>query len=155
MAYAKTDPTVLGFLGRALSLELSAVQQYLTLSRLLKLRGFDEIAETFKHEAMEEMAHAERIISRMLVLGVAPNATQLRAAQLGDSLPALIASAQLLEAEIISFYEKAVMHCAQVDDFDSRLFFDQLLQEERNHAGSLANWQQRFLGQSGQGQGKV
>jgi len=137
MAYTDTDPKVLGFLGRALSLEMTAVQQYLTLSRLLKLRGFDEIADKFKHEAQEEMAHADRIIGRMLVLGVAPAATQLRSAQLGDSLPALINSAQALESEILSFYQQAVNHCAHINDFDNRLFFEQLLQEEREHVGAL------------------
>lgn len=137
MAYTDTDPKVLGFLGRALSLEMTAVQQYLTLSRLLKLRGFDEIADKFKHEAQEEMAHADRIIGRMLVLGVAPAATQLRSAQLGDSLPALINSAQALESEILSFYQQAVSHCAHINDFDNRLFFEQLLQEEREHVGAL------------------
>ncbi len=148
MAYTKSDPIVLGFLGRALSHELSAVQQYLTLSRLLKLRGFDEIAEKFQHEAMDEMAHADRIIGRMLVLGVAPNGTQLRPAQLGDSLPALIASAQVLEAEAVTLYEQAVSHCDRAGDFDNRLFFEQLLQEEREHSSSLGNWQQQYLGQS-------
>ncbi len=145
MAYATTDSKVLGYMGRALSLELTAVQQYLTLSRLLALRGFDEIAETFKHEAQEEMLHVEQIISRMLVSGVAPNATQLRPARLGDSLPALIASAQALEAEIILFYEQAVGHCSLINDFDNRLFFERLLQEERAHAGALAKLQDQYL----------
>ena len=144
MAYSKTDPIVLGFLGRALSLEMSAVQQYLTLSRILKLRGFEELADRFSHEAQEEMAHADRIIGRMLVLGVAPNATQLRPARLGDSLPALIDNVQSLENEIVSFYQQAVEHCARVEDFDNRLFFDQLLQEERQHASSLGDWQQNL-----------
>jgi len=144
MAYATTDPKVLGYLGRALSLELTAVQQYLTLSRLLVLRGFEEIAQNFKHEAQEEMVHVERIISRMLVLGAAPNATQLRPARLGNSLPALIASAQSLEAEIVLFYEQAVKHCSLADDFDNRLFFEQLLKEERAHVGAMDEWHRQY-----------
>lgn len=141
MAYAKSDPQVLGYLGRALSLELSAVQQYLTLSRLLKLRGYDDLAERFQHEATEEMAHADRIIGRMLVLGAAPNASQLRPARLGESLPAVINSVKAMELEIVSFYQQAVEHCTRIDDFDNRLFFEQLLQEEKQHAGSFDDWQ--------------
>ncbi|MFC1750778.1 bacterioferritin [Pseudomonadota bacterium] len=145
MAYAKIDPQVLGYLGRALSLEMTAVQQYLSVSRLLKLRGFDEMAAKFQTEAQQEIGHAERIIGRMLVLGVAPNATQLRPAKLGDSLPAVLASVQSLEAEIVNYYQQAVKHCAAVDDFDSQLFFDQLLQEERQHVSALSDWQQQHL----------
>ncbi len=146
MAYAKTDPNVLGFLGRALSLEMSAVQQYLTLTKLLKLRGFDEIAQQFQGEAQEEMDHADRIIGRMLVLGVAPNATQLRPARLGNSLPVLLTNIRALEADIVAFYQQAVSYCAKIDDFDNRLFFEQLLQEERSHFNAVSEWQAKILG---------
>ncbi len=144
MAYAKIDPQVLGFLGRALSMEMSAVQQYLSVSRLLHLRGFDDIADKFQHEAQEEIGHAERIISRMLVLGAAPNATQLRPARLADSLPAVIAVVHELESEVVKFYQQAVEYCTRIHDFDNRLFFEQLLQEERQHATSLHDWQQQL-----------
>lgn len=146
MAYANTNPNVFGFLGRALSLEMTAVQQYLTVTRLLKLRGFEDIAQKFQGEAEQEMNHADRIIGRMLILGVAPNATQLRPAKLGDSLPALMAGVQNLEAEIVNFYQQAVNYCAQIEDFDNRLFFEQLLQEERNHVKTMSEWQQAFFG---------
>ena len=140
-----TDPQVLGFLGRALSMEMTAVQQYLCLSRFSHLQGFEAISEKFKHEAQEEMSHSERIIGRMLVLGVAPNATQLRPVRLGESLPALIAAAQALEMEIVSFYQTAVDYCSRIGDFDNRLFFEQLLQEEQAHASTLDEWKQTHL----------
>jgi len=146
MVYAKKDPNVLGFLGRALSLEMTAVQQYLTLSRLLQLRGFSEIAQTFQQEAQEEMTHVERIISRMLVLGVAPSATQLRPPVLGDSLPLLVSNTQKFEEELVNFYQQAVNYCTHIDDFDNRLFFEKLLQEEKQHAMSLGNWQNELAG---------
>lgn len=146
MVYAKQNPAVLGFLGRALSLELTAVQQYLTLARLLSLRGFGKLGEKFQNEVKEELGHAERIINRMLVLGVAPNASQLRPVRLGDSLPALLASVSSLETEIVSFYQQAVNECARIDDFDNRAFFEELLQEEREHARTLAQWREQVLG---------
>jgi bacterioferritin (cytochrome b1) len=39
---APTHPRVLGYLGRALSLELSAVQQYMTQASLVELWGLAE-----------------------------------------------------------------------------------------------------------------
>lgn len=142
MIYSKTDEVVLGYLGRALSLEMTAVQQHLTVSRLLKLRGFEEIGQKFQQEAQEEMEHAERIIGRMLTLGVAPSGTQLRPAQLGDSLPKLMAAVHALETELVGFYSRAVEHCTAQGDFDNKLFFEQLLEEERAHVHEFANWQQ-------------
>lgn len=146
MAYAKSDTNVLGFLGRALSLEMTAVQQYLTLSRLLRLRGFEKLAQHFQSEASEELSHADRIIGRMLVLGVSPSMTQLRAPRLGESLPELMSGAQALEKDIMNLYRQAVDHCGRVNDYDSRLFFDQLLQEEMQHYNEFSNWQNELLG---------
>lgn len=154
MAYEKQDTQVLGYLGRALSLEMTAVQQYLTLSRLLRLRGFDKLAKHFQGEATEELGHADRIIGRMLILGVSPNMTQLRPPRLGDSLPELMAGAQALENDIVSLYQQAVTHCSRTKDYDGHLFFDQLLQEEKLHVNDFKNWQQKLSGQTPQGQGK-
>ena len=144
MAYAKSDTKIIGFLGRALSLEMTAVQQYLTMSRLLRLRGFDELAQRLHKEATEELSHADRIIGRMLIMGVSPNMTQLRSPQLGESLPELMVGAQALEKDIVSLYQQAVDHCIRLSDFDNRLFFDQLLQEEKQHVNDFGNWQQNL-----------
>lgn len=140
MLYPKIDAKILGYLGRALSLELTAVQQYLTAARLLKLRGFEDVARKCEHESKTEMEHVERIIGRMLVLGVAPNASRLRPAVLRSSLPDLISAIEKLEAEIISFYQQAVNHCRTVNDYDNRVFFERLMEEERIHSGSLSSW---------------
>lgn len=62
-------PRVLGYLGRALSLELSAVQQYMTQASLVELWGEAEAAERLRQETVEELGHAERLVQRMLQLG--------------------------------------------------------------------------------------
>jgi bacterioferritin len=61
-------PRVLGFLGRALSLELTAVQQYMTQASLVGLWGDTASADRFREETVEEMQHAERIVQQMLSL---------------------------------------------------------------------------------------
>ena len=47
MLAAHADQTVLGYLGRALSLELSAVQLYTTQARLADSWGLVEVAAKF------------------------------------------------------------------------------------------------------------
>lgn len=131
------DPVVLGYLGRALSFELSAVQQYLSLTRLMELRGMSPASEQFRHAAQEELQHAERIIGRMLALGVAPNASCLRPVRLDGSLPQLIKHATDLEAQIIDFYAQAVRYCSGTQDHENRMFFEILLREEQQHATGI------------------
>ncbi|MCG6969310.1 MAG: bacterioferritin [Gammaproteobacteria bacterium] len=140
MLYANADQRVLGYLGRALSLELSAVQLYSTQARLVATWGLTEAAERLSSEATEEMGHVDRIIGRMLALGVAPNASQLRPVQLGRSLPELLRHDHAFENELVKLYEDATRHCARAGDHDNRLFFETLLGEEKAHSHELVQW---------------
>ena len=140
MFHASADQRVLGYLGRALSLELSAVQLYSTQARLVGAWGLAEPAERLKAEAQEELGHADRIIGRMLSLQVAPNASQLLPARLGNSLHELLQHDLAFEHELIGLYDEAARYCANQGDHDSRLFFEALLSEERTHAEELRHW---------------
>lgn len=144
MLPANADQRVLGYLGRALSLELSAVQLYSTQARLVEAWGLTEVAGRLSAEASEEMVHAERIISRMLAVGVAPNASQLRPVQLGQNLQELLQHNHRFEKELIGLYQAATRHCAHIGDHDNRLFFESLLNEEQVHAEGLMQWLQEL-----------
>jgi bacterioferritin len=52
----------------------------MTQAALAEAWGLREAADRFRREAVEEMQHAERLVKRMLGLGAAPNASQLRPA---------------------------------------------------------------------------
>jgi bacterioferritin len=139
MMHASADQ-LLGYLGRALSLELSAVQLYTTQARLVGNWGLAEPAERLRGEAAEEMEHVDRIIARMLSLGVAPNASQLRPVRLGGSLLELLRHDYEFENELVHLYFDATRHCAGTGDHDGRIFFEKLLEEERSHSRELARW---------------
>jgi bacterioferritin len=141
---ANVDERVLGYLGRALSLELSAVQLYSTQAMLVASWGLADVAEKFRAESTEEMGHAERIISRMLALGVAPNASQLRPVRLGHTLQQLLEIDHSFENELVSLYTDATTYCARAGDQDSRLFFEALLGEEQEHAKELLQWMHKL-----------
>jgi bacterioferritin len=142
MIYSSADPRVLGYLGRALSLELSAVQLYSTQAQLVASWGLAEPAARLREEVSEELEHAQRLIARMLSLGVAPNASQLRPVQLGRCLEELLQHDQAFEAELVQLYAAATGYCAQVGDHDNRLVFEGLLEDERRHGEALAAWLQ-------------
>lgn len=134
------NQAVLGYLGRALSFELSAVQQYLSLAAMMDVRGMKASGEKFRQEANEEMGHVERIIARMLALGAAPSASQLRATQLDGDLPELMLRAKKFEQEIVNFYSQAVRHCAANQDHENRVFFEAILKEEQEHVEMFESW---------------
>ena len=137
---ARVDPKVLGYLGRALSLELSAVQLYSTQARLCATWGLDEPADKMRTEAQEEMQHVERIIARMLALGAAPNASQLRPVKLGKTLEELLIINHAFEQELVTLYQEATAYCARAGNHDDRMFFQGLTEEEQHHARELQQW---------------
>lgn len=134
------DQRVLGYLGRALSLELSAVQLYTAQARLVESWGLSEAAAQLRSEAHEEMAHAERIIGRMLAVGVAPAASQLRPVGLGVNLSELLRYDQAFEMDLVALYDDAVRYCSRAGLSEDRLLFQALLEEEQAHARELAGW---------------
>ena len=148
------DSRVLGYLGRGLSLELSAVQLYSTQARLLVAWGLAEQSARFSEEAMEEMGHADRIIGRMLALGVTPGASQLRPVRLGRNLQELLVYNHAFENELINLYYNAARYCANNADHENRLFFEELLKEEQSHAQTLAQWLKE-IEQAGASAGKM
>jgi bacterioferritin len=140
MRNASIHPRTLGYLGRALSLEFSAVQQYMTQAALAEAWGLAEAAARFRRETVEEMQHGERIIKRMLGLGVAPNASQLRPAGCAWTLADLLLQDAALEAEIVALYDEATQFCRRIGDHENADFFNALLQDEQHHAAELDEW---------------
>jgi bacterioferritin len=140
MPVVQTDYRILGYLGRALSLELSAVQTYSTQARLAATWGLDQPAARLRQESQEEMQHVERIIARMLALGVAPNASQLRPAVVGPDLLSLLRANQAFEVELMQLYQDAARHSASIGSHNDRVFFQALFEEEQQHARELAQW---------------
>ena len=137
----RTDQKVLGYLGRALSLELSAVQLYSTQARLATKWGLKEAADYFRNEAVSEMAHADRLIDRMLAHGYAPSASQLRPVELGKNLDELLTVDIRFERELVDFYKLAATYCVKNGLVDDKVFFNELLAEEQSHYAELKDWQ--------------
>lgn len=138
------NPRVLGYLGRALSHELSAVAQYLTHAGLTRQWGMEEVADHFREEAMEEQEHAERLTARMLQLGAMPNASQLTPVRAGPSLMDLLLADRELELRAVELYREAANYCGLIGDQDNRAFFGTLHDEEFGHLRELETWLERL-----------
>lgn len=140
MPMTPVHPRVLADLGRALSLELSAVQHYLTHAVLVEAWGDGTAADRLRRETVEEMQHAERLVARMIHLGVAPGASQLRPAAHASTLAGLLILSAQLEAQLVSHYAEAMALCVRIGDRENAAFFHDLWQEEQQHGEDLASW---------------
>ncbi|MEY2644812.1 MAG: hypothetical protein RLZZ611_1461 [Cyanobacteriota bacterium] len=151
MVMDAVHPRVLADLGRALSLELTAVQQYMTQASLVGLWGDQASAERFREETVEEMEHAERIVQHMLSLGVAPAASQLQPVRHAPDLLGLLEQNTELEEQLIQHYDQAVRFCSLIGDQNSGAFFQALLEDEQHHGQELEAWLQQLGGRRRRG----
>lgn len=131
------DPRTLGWLSRALTHEMSAVQQYLAQSVLVRLWGDDALADELRAEAVEELKHAERLMERLIVLGVAPSAGNLAPARLGRSAEVLLAADRVIEVDAVRIYQEALAHVERMRDADSASLLSSILSEEMMHVQAL------------------
>ena len=131
------DPRLTGYLARALSHEMTAVQQYLTQASLTEMWMLGEHSKRFRGDAEEELGHAQQLIERMLVLGISSKATQLQPIRTGRTLEEMLLIDRELEIEAIRLYEEAAHYCARMRDGETQVLFAGLLQDELGHLRDL------------------
>ena len=133
----RADPKLSGYLTRALSHEMAAVQQYLMQAKLVGLWGMDEMSRHMCKDVQEELVHAERLMERMLVLGIPCNATQLPPVRTGRSVEEMWLINCELERDAVRLYEEGSHYCARIRDNETQALFEDILQEELGHLGEL------------------
>ena len=131
------DPRTLGWLSRALTHEMSAVQQYLAQSVLARMWGDEALSSKLRSEAVEELGHAERLMERLIAVGVAPSAGNLPPSRLGRSVDELLVADRELEVEAVRLYQEAVAHARRMRDSDSAALLADILAEEMEHVQEI------------------
>lgn len=131
------DTRTLGWLTRALQHEFSALQQYLAQATLARLTGDEALAQRLRDEALEELGHAERLMARLIELGVAPNAGTLAPARLGRGVADFGALNRQLEQNAVVLYQDAADHARRVRDTGTEALLRELAAEEAQH---LRQW---------------
>ena len=133
----QTDPRLGSYLSRALSHEMDAVQQYLLQAKLTSMWGLSAQSAHFRQDVSGELAHAERLMERMLILGIPCNATQLPAARPGRTLEEMLHIDRLLEIEAIRLYEEAALYCGRRQDGETQALMRAIMEDELSHLQDL------------------
>lgn len=131
------DPRTLGWITRALTHEMGAVQQYLAQSVLARLWGDERLAQHLRQEAVEELGHAERLMEKLILLGVSPSAGNLAPSRLGRTAEALLEADQQIEIDAVRLYQQALVHAQRMRDGDCAALFEGILREELEHVQAL------------------
>ena len=133
----KGDPTVIDYLNRALTNELTAINQYWLHYRVLHHWGINKLAEYERHESIDEMKHADTLAERILFLDGLPNFQALHKLKVGEAVEEILRADLAVEMEAIPLLKDAIQHCETVRDYVSREIFERILESEEEHVDFL------------------
>jgi len=125
---------IIELLNDVLTNELTSVNQYFLDAKMCENWGYARLAEKFRHESIEEMKDADKLIERILYLDGHPNLQRLGTVRVGENVPEKLALALDLEKNAINRLNAGIALCAAESDNGSRELLDEVLAGEEEHA---------------------
>ncbi|MBV7259170.1 bacterioferritin [Erythrobacter crassostreae] len=133
----KGDPKVIEFLNKALTNELTAINQYWLHYRVLDDWGVTKLAAYERKESIEEMEHADKLAERILFLDGLPNFQAIHNLRVGENVEEILKADMALEEDAIPLLRDAAEHAKKVKDYTSETLFEDILAAEEEHVDFL------------------
>ena len=129
----KGEPKVLENLQRALTMELTAIHQYLLHSHVVADWGLDKLAATMRQEMQEELTHANALIERIMFLDGEPDVSALDSIGRAQGIKDMFEIDLQDEYEARTFCTKVANEADKAGDIGSRDLFTRLVHDEEGH----------------------
>ena len=143
------DPDVLKLLNEQLTSELTAINQYFLHSKMQANWGFTELAEHTRKESFEEMAHAEQVTDRILMLDGLPNYQRLFSLRVGQTIREQFQADLAIEYEVMARLKPGIIMCREKGDATTANLFEKILADEEDHIDYLET-QLELMGKLGE-----
>ena len=132
----KGNAEVITCLNKALSEELTAVNQYFVHAEMLENWGYKKLADLIKKQSIDEMKHAEELIERILFLEGTPQMVTQKLT-VGSVVPDMLKNDLKLEISAVAMYNNFVNIAAKKNDQGTVELFKELLEDEEGHVDNL------------------
>ena len=133
----KGNPRVIEYLNKALTSELTAVNQYWLHYRLLDDWGYTKLAKKEREELIEEMHHADKLVTRIIFLEGFPNLQVIDPLMIGQNVKEILECDLKAEYGARALYMEARACCRKEEDYVSMDLFEELLGDEEGHINYL------------------
>ena len=138
----KGNAEILTILNELLTNELSAINQYFIHAKMLAHWGFDRLAKQVRAESIDEMKHADQIISRILYLDGIPNLQRLNKLRVGETVKEQFESDVALEYAAIAQLNGWITRAREIADNGTVDLLEKILVAEEAHT----DWLETQLG---------
>ena len=128
---------VVAELNRALTNELTAVNQYFLHARMYQNWGFEKLGKRTYDESIEEMKHADCLVKRILLLEGLPNMQDMHKLKIGETVPEGLEADLSVEQRGRDCLIKGIETCENKKDYVSRDILRHILDETESHIDYL------------------
>ena len=129
----KGNEEILELLNQLLTNELTAINQYFIHAKMCENWGYERLALKIREESIDEMKHADEIISRILFLEGVPNLQRLHKLRVGETVKEQLESDLQLEYAAIAFLNQGIVAARNAKDNATEDMFTKILVSEEAH----------------------
>ena len=133
----KGESQVIDALNRALTIELTAINQYFCQAKMCLNWGFRKLGRKHYEESLGEMKHAEKLIDRILFLEGTPEIARYDVIRVGTDVEQQFENDLRLEMSGVRLYNEAIDLCVRVKDNGTRELLAPILSESEEHVDWL------------------
>jgi bacterioferritin len=133
----KSTEEVITLLNQLLTNELTAINQYFIHAKMCENWGFQKLASVIRAESIDEMRHADEVITRILFLEGVPNLQRLHKLHVGETVKEQFEVDLQLEYSAIAFLNQGIDVCRKAGDNASEALFTRILVAEEGHTDFL------------------
>jgi len=133
----KGHDKVIELLNELLTNELTSVNQYFIHAKMCENWGYKALGKHVRDESIDEMKHADIIISRILYLEGLPNLQRLGKVRVGQTVREQLELDLEVEKHAIKFLNASSETCRTLGDLGSFDLMVAILKSEENHADWL------------------
>ena len=126
----KGNDEVINVLNEVLTSELTAINQYFIHSKMCDDWGFQKLAAKKREESIEEMKHADIIISRILFLEGVPNMQRYFPVKVGEDAIEQHRLDLQVEYDAVERLNAGITLCRDKGDNGTRELLEMILQQE-------------------------
>ena len=130
----KGNAAVVARLNALLTVELTAIDQYVAQARMLEDWGFHKLHARIAHEADDERRHVDRLIHRIVFLDGEPDVASRSTLTIGKTPKDMLANDRELELDVARKLNEAIALCREQGDNGTRELLEELLRDtESDH----------------------